>query len=78
MEKIKTPISGFLVLLLAVLLFGGGFYLFVQAVRQGRPPYILWGFISLFVSIILFLGMMIVSPNHSRVLTFFGKYVGTV
>jgi regulator of protease activity HflC (stomatin/prohibitin superfamily) len=78
MEKIKTPISGFLVLLLAIFLFGGFIYLFIQAVAQELPSLIGWGLIALLLGIFLFMGIIVVSPNHSRVLTFFGKYVGTV
>jgi regulator of protease activity HflC (stomatin/prohibitin superfamily) len=78
MEKIKTPVSGFLALLLALLLLGGTFYLFVQAVKYGPPFLVGLGLIALLLSILLFMGTMVVSPNHSRVLTFFGKYVGTV
>ena len=39
---------------------------------------ILAGSILLFVYILHLVGFMIVQPNESRVLTFFGKYSGTV
>ena len=78
MEKIKTPISGFVALLLSILLFGGSVYLFVETVQQDRPALLWWASLALLVSVFLSLGIIVVSPNHSRVLTFFGKYVGTV
>ena len=78
MEKIKTPMSGFIALLLAIILFGVSAYFFVQIARQDRPALIWWAAIPLLVSIFLSLGLIVVSPNHSRVLTFFGKYIGTV
>lgn len=40
---------------------------------------VLWGFIPLTLIIVLsFNGFMIIQPNDSRVLIFFGKYIGTV
>lgn len=78
MEKIKTPISGFLALLLSVLLFGTSIYFFVQAAQQERSIFVLWGAIALLLSVFLSMGIIVVNPNHSRVLTFFGKYVGSV
>ena len=78
MEKIKTPISGFLALLVSILLFGSSIYLFIQTVQQGRPSFLWLPVLALLVSIFLSMGIIVVSPNHSRVLTFFGKYAGTV
>jgi regulator of protease activity HflC (stomatin/prohibitin superfamily) len=78
MEKIKTPTSGFIALLLAIVMFAASIYLFVQAAGQQRIDFVWYASISLVVSIFLALGIIVVNPNHSRVLTFFGKYVGTV
>lgn len=78
MEKIKTPVSGFVALLLSIVFLGGSIYFFVETAQQGRPALLWWAFLGLLASIFLSLGIIVVSPNHSRVLTFFGKYVGTV
>jgi regulator of protease activity HflC (stomatin/prohibitin superfamily) len=78
MEKIKTPASGFMALLLVIVLFGASIYLFVQVAEQNRTDFIWYASVSLVVCIFLALGIIVVNPNHSRVLTFFGKYVGTV
>ena len=78
MEKIKTPISGFLALLVSILLFGSSIYLFIETIQEDRPSFLWLAAIALLVSIFLSMGIIVVSPNHSRVLTFFGKYVGTV
>jgi regulator of protease activity HflC (stomatin/prohibitin superfamily) len=77
MEKIKSPISGFLALLLSILLFGAAVYLFVETGQQERPALLWWASIALLLSIFLSMGIIVVNPNHSRVLTFFGKYVGS-
>lgn len=78
MEKILKPMSGFLALLFSLLLFGLAIYLFVYGGNNEQPIYILYGVLSFIVSLFLSLGIIIISPNHSRVLTFFGKYVGSV
>jgi len=78
MEKIKTPISGFLALLLSILLFGASVYLFVLAGEEEKSTLGWYASIALLVSIFLSMGIIVVSPNHSRVLTFFGRYVGSV
>lgn len=78
MEKIKTPTSGFLVLLFSIVLFGIAIFLFVQTGQKEDPSMLWWPSIALLVSIFLAMGIIVVNPNHSRVLTFFGKYVGTV
>ena len=76
MEKNFKPMSGFLALLLALVLLVLSIYLFTQ-VDKGN-----WlgvaAIIALLGNVFLMKGLMIVQPNHSRVLTFFGKYVGSV
>lgn len=77
MEKITKPISGFLALFIALILLGLSIYFFTQITEEGS-----WhaaaGIIGVIASFFLLKGLMVVQPNHSRVLTFFGKYVGTV
>jgi regulator of protease activity HflC (stomatin/prohibitin superfamily) len=76
MEKIIKPLSGFLVLLLLLimLLFGG----IILLKADGDVLKIVGGVFCIFTSFFLMKGLMIINPNHSRVLNFFGKYVGTV
>ncbi len=71
-EKIIKPPSGYLTLAISIILLGAGIYLL--ATRQFA-----WGSILLTIDFILVLpGLIIVNPNESKVLTLFGKYVGTV
>ncbi|SOD12778.1 SPFH domain-containing protein [Pedobacter xixiisoli] len=71
-EKIIQPPSGYLTLAIFLLLLIGGIYLF--AIRQFA-----WASAVLVIDFILVLpGLIIVNPNESKVLTLFGKYVGTV
>ncbi len=76
MEKIVKPVSGFLALLLALLSLGFGIYALTK-IPEGNL-WILLGIILLIFSIFMFKGILIINPNHSRVLVFFGKYVGSV
>jgi len=77
MEKIKTPVSGFGALFLSIFLFLFSAFLFVIATAQGVPAFSLLASLGVVGGILLAKGIIVVSPNHSRVLTFFGKYVGT-
>ncbi|WP_113662329.1 SPFH domain-containing protein [Pedobacter nanyangensis] len=71
-EKIIRPPSGYLTLGIFIVLLAAGIYL--MAIRQFG-----WGAAVLLVDFILVLpGLIIVNPNESKVLTLFGKYVGTV
>lgn len=70
-EKIIKPISGFAMLGFAVLCLVGAAYSFYLA-------YVLIGILLFIAAIISFMGIIIVNPNESRVLTFFGTYSGTV
>jgi regulator of protease activity HflC (stomatin/prohibitin superfamily) len=78
MEKINKPVSGFIALLISLLLTIAAIYFFVTAVKEGPDDFIWYGVISIVVALFIAAGIIIVSPNHSKVLTFFGKYVGTV
>lgn len=75
MEKNIKPVSGFLILLIALVLLAISAFIFV--ISRSRNEYIWGGAISLLVAVFLFKGLIVISPNHSKVLTFFGKYVGT-
>jgi len=71
-EKIITPPSGYVTFAIFLVLLVGG--IAALATRQ-----FVLGPIVLFVNFILVLpGLIINNPNESKVLTLFGKYVGTV
>jgi len=77
MEKTVKPVSGYLTLLLALLALAAGIYFFIQGGKEQNEIYIVYGVIGVVAFIFLSLGIIIINPNHSRVLTLFGKYVGT-
>lgn len=76
MEKIRQPMSGYLALVLAlvsviaaaVILINGG----------DAPLNILTAVLLFLTAVFLFKGLVVVQPNYSVVLIFFGKYVGTI
>jgi regulator of protease activity HflC (stomatin/prohibitin superfamily) len=77
MEKIVKPMSGYLALLLSLVLLVSGI-LFATQIKEGGDLYIIAMLVSFIASLFMLKGLMIVHPNHSRVLNFFGRYVGTV
>ena len=76
MERIRKPMSGYLALILAlVLLLAAVLALFMM---KAAPYNFLFAALLLVTSVFLFKGIAVVQPNFSVVLTFFGKYVGTI
>ena len=73
-ENIRKAQPGFLYLLIGFIILAGALYAFF-ATELVYPFLIPLGVILAFF---IFNGLMIINPNESRVLTFFGKYVGTV
>lgn len=70
-EKIITPLNGYLMLLIFMLLFFGG----IGAIISTGS---IWYGIVMFLGLVLAFGLVLVNPNSSRVLLLFGKYVGTI
>ena len=81
MEKTIKAAQGFLVLLLVTILLVAGIFALTQikGAEHSLKLWLIWGSIIDFIAIFfLLLGLVVVQPNTSVVLTFFGKYVGTV
>ncbi|MFY7965653.1 MAG: SPFH domain-containing protein [Chitinophagaceae bacterium] len=78
MEKILKPLSGFLALITAILSILVSVALFISASSEPSATLVIIGVLLVLFSIFLFKGLMVINPNHSRICTFFGKYVGTV
>ncbi|MBL7761462.1 MAG: SPFH domain-containing protein [Sediminibacterium sp.] len=81
MEKIKKAAPGFNILLLVLILLiaGGVFASRAAATADNEKLLYFWlSVLSFLTAFFLLPGFMVVQPNTSVVLTFFGKYVGTV
>ena len=76
MEKLIKPVSGYLALLLSLLSLAAGIYM--MTMFESGVTYIWLGIFLFALFGFLAKGIMVVNPNHSRVMVFFGKYVGTV
>lgn len=78
MEKNLKPMSGYLALVISLFLFFGGIALVINGGSSESPFMVITGILCIIAFIFFMKGLMIIQPNHSRVLNFFGKYVGSV
>lgn len=77
-EKSANKMNGFITLFILLALIALEIYLFIDMIKTQNLQ-IFWIFIPLMIlMIILMSGFIVVQPNDSRVLIFFGKYIGTV
>lgn len=67
-------VSGFLATLLILIILGTSIFMFTLE----QPWSIVSGIIGTLCAIFMCYGLMIIQPNNSRVMTFFGKYAGTI
>lgn len=72
MEKTTRPLSGYLFLLLLLLVIAGGIYSLFTGMHPVYPG------LALLLFLLIVPGFFYINPNSSRVLTLFGKYIGTV
>ncbi len=70
--------SGYFALILGIVLLALAVFFMVTQGKEGNGTYVFLAVVSFLFAIFFLKGIVVVSPNHSRVLTFFGKYVGTV
>jgi regulator of protease activity HflC (stomatin/prohibitin superfamily) len=70
-EKLTTPVSGYIMVLLVFVLLSIGLFGLIAI----KIP---WSAIIIFFTVLLFPGFFFVNPNGSRVLVLFGKYIGSV
>ena len=77
-EKPASKINGFIILLISLLILVLDIFVFIGGIKT-RDPQFLWIFFPLLLIFILLLsGLIVVQPNDSRVIIFFGKYIGTI
>ncbi|MBM4170005.1 MAG: SPFH domain-containing protein [Ignavibacteria bacterium] len=77
-ETRANRMNGFLALFIFLALLAADTYLIYLTITT-KTPSILWGAIPLFVALMIYMnGLVVVQPNDSRALIFFGKYIGTV
>lgn len=69
--------NGYLALFISITTTAMAVYFFSQ-VDANPLGMAIPGFLCALVSVFIWKGLMIIQPNHARVLNFFGKYVGSV
>jgi hypothetical protein len=77
-EKQVHPFSGWLMLLIAIILTPVTIYLFIKGKDESSTLFIILAIVSGLALSIICAGFIAVEPNSSRVLNLFGKYVGSV
>ena len=77
-EKVLNAKSGWLMLLISVLLIAIGIVCCVVAGSTDFLAFMPIGILLLVIGIFLLIGLKVVNPNEALVLTLFGKYHGTV
>lgn len=79
MEKIIKPTSGYLALfILLLVIIGGVFSFYGMVASDNKLLYTILIFLCFLTFIVIVKGLIIVNPNHSRVLNLFGKYQGSI
>jgi regulator of protease activity HflC (stomatin/prohibitin superfamily) len=76
-KKLEVP-SGLMMLFLSLGMLLGGLALIIGGAASRMAPVAIVGVLSAITSIFLFPGLFSVQPNEARVVTLFGRYVGTV
>jgi regulator of protease activity HflC (stomatin/prohibitin superfamily) len=74
-ERLNNGISGWFMLLLALLILAGAIYLSVINADARRPP--LEFLVAVPLVLVILKGLFMVAPNQAKVLQLFGDYVGT-
>jgi regulator of protease activity HflC (stomatin/prohibitin superfamily) len=77
-EKSANKTNGFIALFLFLALLAFNIYILIRGINTDNPDLLFIFFPVNLLLIIILIGFVIVQPNDSRVLIFFGKYIGTV
>jgi len=77
-ERKGLGINGWLMLLIVIALFLGGGWLIWEATGNGQASTFWTGIVLVVVGGVLTSGFVINQPNIAKVVTFFGRYLGTV
>ncbi len=79
-ERLAISSSGWLAIVVGLGSLAAAAALFVLTAQhaQNPAPYAAGGIAAVLVGLILLMGNFVVGPNEARVLTFFGRYTGTV
>lgn len=71
-------LNGFVAILLALVLAGLGAFAFFQAADNNNLVLIFGGILLVAIAGIICTSLTIVQPNEAKVITFFGRYIGSI
>jgi hypothetical protein len=79
-ERLAISSSGWLAIIVGLGSLAASVALFALTAQhaQNPAPYAIGGVVAVLVGLLLLMGNFVVGPNEARVLTFFGRYTGTV
>ncbi len=77
-ERTIRPLTGLGMLAVFIAAAGGAAWLFAQAVRTESVGIMVAAAITFVTALICMAGIFVVNPNEAKVLTLFGKYVGSI
>ncbi|MFH1682090.1 MAG: SPFH domain-containing protein [Candidatus Eisenbacteria bacterium] len=77
-EKTREPSSGYLMLIVNILLYAVTAWILIHGIRIESAPIIVGASLLFVAAVIMNVGFFVVNPNDSRVLVLFGTYAGTV
>ncbi len=77
-ETVVRPTSGWMMLVVNILLYVGSVLHLINGIRNGSAGAIVFAVFALLASIFMSLGFFIVNPNSAALLVLFGSYKGTV
>lgn len=77
-ERTSWHMNGFAVFIISLALAAGAIYTFVEGAGSSNDWLIVLGVVQFLVLLVGLSSLTIVQPNESKVITFFGKYMGTV
>lgn len=78
MEQVKKSLDGYKAALIALVCAIFGCSIVISNVQNNNGTGVVFGVLLILTAAFLIKGLMVIEPNYSIVLTFFGKYVGTV
>ena len=76
-ERPARTISGFAMLLVGIAMEAYAVWRFIHAIRFEDIPALVLSLVVSVLGVIVLVGLFTVQPNESRVLVFFGRYIGS-
>ena len=77
-EREAVAVNGLLMILVDLALLGGGIWLLVAKAADLQVWHVVLGVLLIVVGVLVATGFLVNDPNISKVVLFFGRYLGTI